>query len=233
MRRELGAMEKRMMATEQRQQRVLHIENSRKNVSELRAAEAKKQRDMLQYKLGAALDMHQHDWERKRNMAHSLKQHADWYKEMTALAAKEFASRTSEMRQMAIAEEEMRKVLVNESGERVKNALANEEERLLMVRAQIPHLSLSLWSFYFFFSQLPFRHQLLSDPSSKVSRGRGFEAGQSWQPRRLATGRQVSFWHEPKGHSVPNSRAGHRYGASRWEQSGQGALPRRPAPTIV
>lgn len=133
-RRDMQAMEKRMLTIEQRQQDAAYLKQSKQLVSEVRAQNARKQRDDLNFRLEAAYDQQQTEWERRRQLTEQGRKHAAWYKSVSSLAAQEFSSRNSELRQMAVAEEETRRWLVKEDRDQFLDALAIEEQRLKEVR---------------------------------------------------------------------------------------------------
>jgi len=130
MRRDFTHMEKRVVASQQRNTTKARLAQSRRLVEDSRAATASKKREDTQCKLDAAYAEQQREWERRRAMAYSKRAHAKWYQEAASAAAKEFADRTSEMRLMGMAEEETRSWMINERAEHFKDALAFEEQRL-------------------------------------------------------------------------------------------------------
>jgi len=133
-RRDMQNMEKRMLTIEQKQQDAAYLAQSKKLVSQTRAENAQKQRDDLAYRLEAAYGQQQAEWEKRRNLAEAGRKRAAWYKSVSSLAAREFESRISEMKQMGVAEEETRRYMVKEDREQFLDALAIEEQRLKEAR---------------------------------------------------------------------------------------------------
>ncbi len=133
LRRDIGSIERQMLAKEQKEHSVAHLEYSRKSLAETRAANADRQRREVQSKLDAAYSMQQSDWVRKRMQTESQRTHAAWYREANAQAARDFSLRLAELKGMAVAEEETRIANVHERARGVKAALVREAERALKV----------------------------------------------------------------------------------------------------
>jgi hypothetical protein len=132
-RREIENTEKQKLAAEMRQQTKHYLNQSKQSVQEAKLEAARKKREEIQEKLDAAYEQKKHDWQRRKHMADEIRKHNEWYKEVSANAAKEFAERSSELRQMAIAEEETRTFMLNEKREQIMDALEYEEHRLNQV----------------------------------------------------------------------------------------------------
>jgi hypothetical protein len=130
MRREMGGVEKRMLASEQRDNSHATLTQTRQLVSELRLEGARKVRETSTYKLDAAHDAAAADLARRKAMADHGRRHRQWYQEASKHAAEEYKSRVHELRAMAMAEEETRRFLVAEGAEKFLDALAFEEQRL-------------------------------------------------------------------------------------------------------
>lgn len=128
--RDLETSEKQKSAYEMRQQTKHYVNQSKKSVLDAKLQGAKKKREEIQIKLDAAYEQQKHDWERKKHNADEKRRHNEWYKEVSASAAKEFENRSSEMKLMAIAEEETRTVLLHIKREQILDALEYEEHRL-------------------------------------------------------------------------------------------------------
>lgn len=144
MRRDFTQMEKRVLASQQRNVTKARLAQSRRLIEDSRIAAASKKREDARTHLDAAYEEQQKDWERRRLMAESKRAHAKWYQEAASFAAKEFADRTSEMRLMGIAEEETRNWMIKERAEHFKDALAFEEQRLKEVLQERDDLSREL-----------------------------------------------------------------------------------------
>lgn len=134
MKRDMENAEKKEHAAEMKKQNIAYRNQSKQILREQKAETARKKREEIQYRLDAAYDQQQRDWERRKHMADEKRKHTEWYKEMSSMAAKEFADRTSEMRNMAIAEEETRNWMIVERRYQIMDALEYEEQRLLQVR---------------------------------------------------------------------------------------------------
>ena len=130
MRREMGSMEKRMLASEARDVTHHQLRQSKALVAAQRAAVASKVRAETSFKLEAAYDAKQAEYERRRELAEHGRRHRQWYKEVSANAKEEYQVRVFESRAMAAAEEETRRWMIKEESEKFKNTLAVEEQRL-------------------------------------------------------------------------------------------------------
>lgn len=140
--RELEDAEKQRQTAEMRQQAKHYLNQSKQLILHAKTEAAQKKREDIQYKLDAAYEQKQRDWHRRKQMADEKRKHNEWYKDVSANAAKEFADRCSEMRQMAIAEEETRTMILNERRELILDALEYEEQRLNKVMDESTHLNI-------------------------------------------------------------------------------------------
>jgi len=140
MRREIGNAEKKALASQQRGTSHAQLTQSRSYVESVRKEGARRVREDVQYKLDAAYDMKRQDFERRRQLADAGRQHKEWYRAAAAVAAKEYNSRVSELRQMAIAEEETRHFMTMERNTHYRDSLALEEQRIRNLKAGLKAL---------------------------------------------------------------------------------------------
>jgi hypothetical protein len=139
-RREIGYAEKKALASQQRGTSHAQRAQSRSFVESVRKEGARRVREDVQCKLDAAYDMKRQDFERRRQLADAGRQHKEWYRAAAAVAAKEYNSRVSELRQMAIAEEETRRFMTVERNAHYRDSLALEEQRIRNLKAGLSTL---------------------------------------------------------------------------------------------